>query len=170
MPDPDVPEGLDALRGRLARRSRDVPPPRHPRPPATGTASIRKGQDPPSGVYTAPVSTAPVSLPSPPPMADTESALQQPTAVPRHLHPTSRGGDHPVPGPDEPSTNLAIRVRRSLDFRLGDLVHELRREGVRSSKVELVELLLWELPAAVTPELRERLRNFRTLAPRQDRQ
>jgi hypothetical protein len=63
--------------------------------------------------------------------------------------------------------NLAIRPRRSLDNRLGDLVHALRREGIRTSKVELVELLLWELPAEPNSQLRARLASFRRQAPRE---
>lgn len=71
--------------------------------------------------------------------------------------------------PDEPVTNLAVRVRRSLDNRLSDLLHSMRRDGVRSSKVELIEMLLWELPPPETPEgLRKRLADFRRAAPRQD--
>jgi hypothetical protein len=60
----------------------------------------------------------------------------------------------------------AVRVRRSLDRRLDDLAYELRRSGVRSSKAELVELLLWELPPTVTPELAARLARFRSVAAR----
>jgi hypothetical protein len=70
--------------------------------------------------------------------------------------------------PDEPQANLAIRVRRSLDFRLSDLVHELRRDSVKTSKVEIVEMLLSELPPHVTDDLRVRLRGFRNRAPRSD--
>ncbi|MHB8324623.1 MAG: hypothetical protein ACYDEA_01785 [Candidatus Dormibacteria bacterium] len=67
----------------------------------------------------------------------------------------------------EPLANLVLRPRRSLDYRLADLVHDLRREGVKTSKVELVELLLWELPPKPTAELRERLAKFRRTAPRE---
>jgi hypothetical protein len=66
---------------------------------------------------------------------------------------------------DAPPVNLAIRVRRPLDDALVDLIHDLRRRGVRTSKVELIELLLWEL--AGDPEgLVARLRAFRAAAPR----
>jgi hypothetical protein len=67
---------------------------------------------------------------------------------------------------DEPLANLTLRVRQSLDFRLGDLVHALRREGVRSSKKELIEMLLSELPSQPSEELRARLRTYRELTPR----
>ncbi len=69
--------------------------------------------------------------------------------------------------PDEPLVNLSIRVRHSLDERLVDLIHALRQEGVRTSKVEMVELLLWELPATPSPELRRRLATFRQQAPKE---
>jgi hypothetical protein len=68
--------------------------------------------------------------------------------------------------PNEPAVNLAIRVRRPLDDRLVDLIHTLRREDVRSSKVELVEMLLWELPETPNDDLRRRLGAFRKAAPR----
>jgi hypothetical protein len=68
--------------------------------------------------------------------------------------------------PDLPSVNLAIRVRRPLDDRLADLIHALRQAGVRTSKVEMIELLLWELPARPGEDLRARLAAFRAAAPR----
>jgi hypothetical protein len=68
--------------------------------------------------------------------------------------------------PDLPAVNLAIRVRRPLDDRLADLIHALRQAGVRTSKVEMVELLLWELPDRPTEDLRARLAAFRGAAPR----
>jgi len=69
-------------------------------------------------------------------------------------------------GPDLPAVNLAIRVRRPLDDRLADLIHALRADGVRTSKVELVEMLLWELPEDDQPALVRRLARFREWAPR----
>ncbi len=67
---------------------------------------------------------------------------------------------------DLPPVNLAIRVRRPLDDRLADVIHQLRQDGVRTSKVELIEMLLWEMPADQAGALRERLRQFRQWAPR----
>jgi hypothetical protein len=61
--------------------------------------------------------------------------------------------------------NLAIRVRRPLDDHLVDVLHDLRKAGVRSSKVELIEMLLWELPAEPAA-VRTRLAEFRRAAPR----
>jgi hypothetical protein len=37
---------------------------------------------------------------------------------------------------------------------------------VRTSKVELIEMLLWELPDGRAEAVRERLRRFRDCAPR----
>ena len=68
--------------------------------------------------------------------------------------------------PDLPPVNLAIRVRKPLDDGLADQIHALRREGVRTSKVELIEMLLWESAGASPEEVRERLRTFREWAPR----
>ncbi len=65
----------------------------------------------------------------------------------------------------EPTANLAVRVRRSLDDRLFDVLAGLRRTGVRSSKAELVEMLLWELPGEAD-KLAARLAAFRERAPR----
>jgi hypothetical protein len=62
--------------------------------------------------------------------------------------------------------NLAIRVRKPLDDRLADLIHALRQDGVRTSKVEAIEMLLWELADEEPAGLRTRLRRFRQWAPR----
>ena len=54
-------------------------------------------------------------------------------------------------------------MRRPLDDRLAEVIHGLRREGVRTSKVELIEMLLWEMPAEADEAVRERLRRFRAV-------
>ena len=87
---------------------------------------------------------------------------RRPPATP-HTPPTE---DRPITRPDEPIANLAVRVRRSVDDRLAELLHGLRGAGVRTSRAELVEMLLWELPAAPDEALRARLIDFRTRAPR----
>jgi hypothetical protein len=141
-------DGLNALRERLQRRPRTIPPSRHPRP-----------DDPPAGDETQ-------AGPSPAPPT---TSAREPSRRFRP-QPASEAGApdaHPATTPGEPLANLAIRPRRSLDNRLGDLVHALRREGIRTSKVELVELLLWELPAGPTSQLRARLASFRQQAPRE---
>ncbi len=67
---------------------------------------------------------------------------------------------------DEPTANYAVRVRRSLDDLVAWRLAELRRHGVRTSKVELTEMLLWELADATVEDIAARLRDFRNHAPR----
>ena len=68
--------------------------------------------------------------------------------------------------PDEPSANYAVRVRRTLDDLVAWRLAELRRNGVRCSKVELTEMLLWEIADIDVTELSVRLRSFRQHASR----
>lgn len=75
--------------------------------------------------------------------------------------------DHPLIGPSDPLANLAVRVRRPLDKRLGFLVYKLGEDEVRTSKAELIEMLLWELPGEPTNDFRRRLAAFRRAAPRE---
>lgn len=143
-------DGLSILTAQVERRSRAVPPPRKPRPrdPSTeGPAATPSSQN----------STAEALRPDIPP----RHARPQPVSKPKPA-------ERPGPRPDEPLANLAVRVRRSLDDQLVDLIHALRRDGIRTSKVELLELLLWELPSQPTPELRARLGQFRKAAPREE--
>jgi hypothetical protein len=152
----DQPSGIDVMRRRMERASRQPPPPRRAReaddaPPATAPSApsggTGEGAGPPSP---AAAERAPVSIPAP--------------ATPR---PHRRAQPEPVRlAADLPPANLAIRVRRPLDERLADLIHALRRDGVRTSKVEIIEMLLWELPEEDHPAVRARLRRFREWAPR----
>ena len=82
-----------------------------------------------------------------------------------HL-PSDDATESHLPGADEPLANLNVRVRTSLNERVDDLVYELRKQGVRTSKAELIESLLASLPRHPTPALTERLSRFRRLAPR----
>jgi hypothetical protein len=68
--------------------------------------------------------------------------------------------------PDEPIANFAVRVRRSLDDLVAWRLAELRRHGVRTTKVELTEMLLWELAGSDLDDLKQRLAAFRRHAPR----
>jgi hypothetical protein len=68
---------------------------------------------------------------------------------------------------DEPTANYAVRVRRSLDDLVAWRLAELRRHRVRASKVELTEMLLWELADADVHDIVARLERFRDSAPRQ---
>jgi len=144
------PDGLDALRDRLDRRPRSIPPTRHPRPQETSDRAAVAGTE---------RVTPRMAVPAPRP--------QRPHARPETASGPPSTAPYPPAPPGEPLANLALRPRRSLDSRLADLVHALRREGVRTSKVELVELLLWELPPELTSELRARLTTFRRQAPRE---
>lgn len=173
-------DGLEALQGRVQRRPRHVPPPKRPReevptetPEDEGAVSPSKEQEPRSSD----LRSVPSSLNAPKASKDPDSGpgrrtaeLQGPveagekglaTVAPAGATTTRRLG------PREPLANLAVRVRRPLDRLLGRLVHELQDAGIRTSKAELVELLLWELPEEPTPALRARLAAFRQDAPRE---
>ncbi len=52
---------------------------------------------------------------------------------------------------DEEQVNLGVRVPRELDNRLLGLVYQLRMQGVRVSKAEIVAMTLQELPEDATP-------------------
>lgn len=130
---PDTPDGIAAMRSRIARGQRVPPRPR------TATAP--------------PVAPPPVPSPSPPPPAPRPARTSRARAGTTHI------------AADAPPVNLAIRVRRPLDDALVEVIHALRRRDVRTSKVELIELLLWEL-AEQPGDIVERLRAFRTAAPR----
>lgn len=143
--------GIDVMRRRMERASRQPPPPRR----------AREADDAPprseEGVGETPGSPTPAA------------ATPIPAATPAPAAPRTRRRAQPEPvrlAADLPPANLAIRVRRPLDERLADLIHALRRDGVRTSKVEMIEMLLWELPEEDHAAVRERLRRFREWAPR----
>lgn len=69
--------------------------------------------------------------------------------------------------PNEPQRNLGVRVRASVEERLDDLLYQLRKAGIRSSKAEVVEALIWNLPAKPDDEFRTLLAEFRRQAPRE---
>jgi hypothetical protein len=131
--------GIELMRRRMERARRQPPPPRRAR------AAAGEGEVPPA---------APEPAPAPAPAPAARPRRPAPAPAPLRL------------GPDVAPVNLAIRVRKPLDDRLADLIHDLRREGVRTSKVELIEMLLWELPEGERAGVRERLRRFRDWAPR----
>ena len=142
--------GIDLMRRRIERASRQPPPPRRaadsPDPP-TPVATPTPEPDAAGGEAATPATPATVSRPR-----RERAAAPRPTRL--RL------------GADVAPVNLAIRVRRPLDDRLADIIHGLRGQGVRTSKVELIEMLLWELPDDDLPAVRERLRQFRDWAPR----
>jgi hypothetical protein len=149
----DQTSGIDVMRRRMERASRQAPPPRRARAAddAPSPSPAGEGTDPPprAGAEPAPAATA----------------QAPPRAAP--AAPSPRRRPDPVRlSADLPPANLAIRVRRPLDERLADVIHALRRDGVRTSKVEMIEMLLWELPEEDHQAVRERLRRFREWAPR----
>ncbi len=52
---------------------------------------------------------------------------------------------------DEEQVNLGVRVPREMDNKLLGLVYQLRMQGVRVSKAEIVAMALQELPKDATP-------------------
>jgi hypothetical protein len=147
---PDGASGIDLMRRRIERASRQPPPSRRPR----GEGAV---------VEAVPTTAAP---------ADPAPATEAPPAAPPPARPRRARAAREVGGtrvrlaPDLPPVNLAIRVRKPLDDGLADQIHALRGAGVRTSKVELIEMLLWESAGATPEGLRERLRTFREWAPR----
>ena len=144
--------GIDLMRRRIERASRQAPPSRHPVEEAAAPSE-------PAGVARA--TPAPVIETAPParPATPARTGSGAPGRTLRRATPGRLGSDLPP-------VNLAIRVRKPLDDRLAEVIHQLRQDGVRTSKVELIEMLLWEMPDDQLPGLRERLRQFRDWAPR----
>lgn len=147
--------GLDVMRRRIERASRRPPPPRRP---SEGDPVVAPEIGP----------TPEEATPRPREKEVGEGGATGTSARTRRSGERARlgGGGRITMAPDLPAVNLAIRVRRPLDDRLADLIHALRQAGVRTSKVEMVELLLWELPDRPGEDLRARLAAFRSAAPR----
>lgn len=139
--------GIEMMRKRMERASRRPPAPRRPR--AAGADEV--GEEPSAAEGAAPASAAAGGAQG---TAARRPAQARRTPAPARL------------GPDLPAVNLAIRVRRPLDDRLANLIHALRADGVRTSKVEVVEMLLWELAEDDVAGLVRRLARFREWAPR----
>ncbi len=96
-----------------------------------------------------------------------EAASPRPSTLPPVPDSTPADAASPLRlGPDEPITNYAVRVRRSLDDLVAWRLAELRRQGARTTKVELTEMLLWELSANTVDDLERPLAEFRQHAPR----
>ncbi len=151
---------IDNLQARRERPHREAPPHRPakgaPRPPAVVT---------PPAPATAPPKTAAESAPAATSSGGRKGAAKGTRAEPVSTErPAGREGLRLAP--DEASANFAVRVRRTLDELVAWRLSELRRHGVRSSKVELTEMLLWEVSDADLDELAHRLSVFRAHAPR----
>lgn len=163
-------DGLDLIRKRMERASRRPPPPRRPRADAAPTEASSSGEGRGATVaFGSAAPAAPVAVPA----AVSGSPVPDAPAPPagRARRAPGRAVARPAPdaplrlAADLPSVNLAIRVRRPLDDRLADLIHRLRQDGVRTSKVELIEMLLWELGPRPEDAV-SRLARFREWAPR----
>jgi hypothetical protein len=180
-------DGLGQLGQRMARARRNVPPPRRPAggstDPAAAPSPAQIPVDPTSGASLPTESledrriNRPTTNESVEPLLSKEKALDEPapsavmSAAPAQATPLSSapssGASLPlVLSANDAQANLAVRVRRPLDDRLNDLLHELRRSGTRSSKAEIIEMLVWELPPDLTDDLKRRLSWFRSAAGR----
>lgn len=173
-------EGLDQLRGLVERRARSVPPPRRPRQAEESKEAVPTGPREPQPAWVEgdtesrgsagpePAWEGP-TMPPPTPVAD--AAPPEPPAPvastpAQSPHPGDLGARSGATGA-EPTANLTLRIRQSLDLRLVELLHGLRREGVRSSKKELIEMCLSELPLEPNEHLRARLRAYRDIVPKE---
>lgn len=147
--------GIDVMRRRIERASRRPPPAPRTRDD-DATPALRSAPEAPTAQ---PQATAP-------PAAAVGEGGGDAAALTRAATTRRRGPARLRLAPDLPPVNLAIRVRKPLDDHLADLIHALRREGVRTSKVELVEMLLWEQTGEGAEAVRARLGAFRAAAPR----
>ena len=155
-----VPNGLDEISRRFERRPRPPLParPRHavdrPDPPSSESVSTAPDRAQPN------VAEPSIDLPA---AQGGMQAPSKPIPVPplvARLEPDRR----PRLSPLDPTVNLGLRIPRPLDDRLADLLHELRSHETRSSKVEVLQMLLWELPSSAGPAFRDRLERFRAAA------
>ena len=172
--DDNVIQQLEARR----KRARREPPPRRPArgaptPPSLAgdgakedVSGAARAEDlrQPRAKRATPKETEPAVRPSVP----VDEHAQPPPSTLRSV-PDSISAQAAPPmslSPDDPITNYAVRVRRSLDDLVAWRLAELRRQGVRTTKVELTEMLLWELSPATAHDLEQRLAEFRRHAPR----
>jgi hypothetical protein len=146
------------------RPRRQVPPPKHPRSTEGDTEPREDSTDDPSETE---ASSTPQPLLAAPPRQLTRRTVARSATTAPAPEPELVASEHPLTTPTDPLANLAVRVRRPLDKRLGSLVYKLGEEEVKTSKAELIEMLLWELPAEPTDEFRHRLAAFRRAAPRE---
>ena len=146
------------------RPRRQVPPPKHPRN-TEGPAERTEDSTDDRSETEAPPSPQPLLAAPERPL--TRRAVARSATTAPAPEPDLVASEHPITAPTDPLANLAVRVRRPLDKRLGSLVYKLGEEEVKTSKAELIEMLLWELPAEPTDEFRRRLAAFRRAAPRE---
>lgn len=154
----DQASGIDLMRRRIERASRQPPPAPRTRPATTPGAGAATPDPDPVAAPEAAVSPEPVAA------VGEGGGATRATRTPRRAAPAA--ARRPRLAPDLPPVNLAIRVRKPLDDHLADVIHDLRRAGVRTSKVEIIEMLLWEQTSEDATAIRERLGAFRAAAPR----
>ena len=140
MSDSEALDQLDARRDRVGR-PRQKPPERRP---ARGT-------------------TIEPAVATPPPSLGSPTATAKPGVQVSHLAevaapPSARAA---VATPAKPTMMFSARVDLDLEDVASRCLGELQAAGHRSSKRELVELLLWELRGRKTRELAESLQRFR---------
>lgn len=151
-------------------------------------AQLARGRRPPQPEPRKTMRAMPVPAPTPEvapetgprsePPARREAATEERAAVtkaPRPAGVPARPGvaaETTLP-PDAPMRGLGQRVRAPVYERLDDVMHSLSKVGLRSSRTELLEMLLWQLPGQDDPtalaELADRLRDFRDRHPAQGR-
>lgn len=168
---------MDMLRSRVERRRRVVPPPRRAGPPVSPPETLSTNSEGgPERIdlkTTGERESALIKQAGGSTMKTGERVQSTPgTDLPEVHQPTVPGAKEEIVTdifttrtPDR-FVQLGVRVRDIFDERLDEIVHQLRRSGVRSSKAELVELLLFELPSQPDDLLRTRLAAFRREAPR----
>ncbi len=151
--------GLDTLRGMGKRR---VPEPLHPREQAQAAPAsaelvemdaptvepeldIELDTSPPEASHSARNTPVKASAAPSQPASTGQRAVTDASA--RGERTTTRAYQHR----DEEQVNLGVRVPRELDNRLLGLVYQLRMQGIRVSKAEIVTMALQELPEDATP-------------------
>ncbi len=145
--------GVDTLRGMNKRR---VPEPLHPREQAAAPAPVEENVPTPE-MDTSPAEVA-HSARNTPPVVDDVPGGRPPSARRARGHARAeRTATRAYQHRDEEQVNLGVRVPRELDNRLLGLVYQLRMQGVRVSKAELVAMALDELPDDATPALIRRV-------------
>lgn len=181
-PDENVIEQLQAKRTRPRRQPPARRPPRAAPAPPQVANDARELAEPspelePNGTPTASAGTEQRALSAATDSATTP-ALPAPSETPKDRRDIEPDGADRSAVPervatgslrlkaDEPTANYAVRVRRTLDDLVAWRLAELRRHGVRTSKVELTEMLLWELADASVENIVARLQDFRNHAPR----
>ncbi len=151
--EPEGSTGIAQLKERIERRSRTVPPPRRPR--ESQITPPTKSSEPGSASKAPAQPSESPAVPEAASVTAVESKPQQPT----------NNGSERSAVPD-PQVQLGVRIRQSLDEKLTDIVYALRKQGVRSSKAELVELLLDQMPDEPDEDLVDRIERSRSKALR----